>query len=385
MGAVVSSSATKHASSFRHPILGPVALAGVPLVVLGFGRFGYTLILQSMRATLHWSYGLSGLAAAANCTGYLIGAMWAPSVIGFAGVSRSAVLGVVLTAVTIGSMALNSGIVWVLIVRFGSGLFGGVALVAGNVIAATLQEGTHCPRTLPVQASASSFRSHVLTASRLGDRAGSSSEQFHSLSRPPSVGSLVDSLRRLHRHVRRLCAYAPQFRSAPHTPCTDSGTSHSRPSPWPISTATGEALSSVIRSGSSSVWPRLWRERCGLPCSEGFEEVGRLQLPCSWLRSPSWYLWRYGELRGLTPRPSIGPRLPGPDQQCIHHCPARLSARRLGKRNRPPDDLVRGGPMRRTAPGWAARRRAPGTHRRPHRVGDRASSRSVGRAARLER
>ncbi len=49
-------------------------LALGPAVAIGFGRFGYALILPAMRADLGWNYGQAGALNTANAAGYLLGA-----------------------------------------------------------------------------------------------------------------------------------------------------------------------------------------------------------------------------------------------------------------------------------------------------------------------
>lgn len=46
-------------------------------IALGFGRFGYSLVLPAMRADLGWSYGQAGALNTGNALGYLLGAMCA--------------------------------------------------------------------------------------------------------------------------------------------------------------------------------------------------------------------------------------------------------------------------------------------------------------------
>ncbi len=44
-------------------------------IALGFGRFGYSLVLPAMRADLGWSYGQAGALNTGNALGYLLGAV----------------------------------------------------------------------------------------------------------------------------------------------------------------------------------------------------------------------------------------------------------------------------------------------------------------------
>ena len=134
-----------------------MALACVPLVALGLGRFGYGLLLPSMRDALGWSYADSGVVATANSVGYLAGALCAPPVIRRVGLGPSVSIGSALTALTIGLTAIDGGIGWAGTMRFGSGYFGGLAFVGGGVMATQLRE-----RGVP----------HALTAYPAGAGAG---------------------------------------------------------------------------------------------------------------------------------------------------------------------------------------------------------------------
>lgn len=57
-----------------------VALAVTPLVVIGFARFAFGLVLPEMRSDLGWSYTTAGLVTTVNALGYLGGALGAESV-----------------------------------------------------------------------------------------------------------------------------------------------------------------------------------------------------------------------------------------------------------------------------------------------------------------
>lgn len=52
-----------------------VCLALAPAIAIGFGRFGYALILPAMRADLGWTYSQAGALNTANAAGYLLGAL----------------------------------------------------------------------------------------------------------------------------------------------------------------------------------------------------------------------------------------------------------------------------------------------------------------------
>ena len=50
-------------------------------IALGFGRFGYSLVLPAMREDLGWSYGQAGGLNTANALGYLLGALCAAPIL----------------------------------------------------------------------------------------------------------------------------------------------------------------------------------------------------------------------------------------------------------------------------------------------------------------
>ena len=50
-------------------------------IALGFGRFGYSLVLPAMRADLGWTYGQAGGLNTGNAVGYLLGAVCAASIL----------------------------------------------------------------------------------------------------------------------------------------------------------------------------------------------------------------------------------------------------------------------------------------------------------------
>lgn len=67
--------ATDHSTSRFQTLLLALWLALGPAVAIGFGRFGYALILPAMRADLGWNYGQAGALNTANAAGYFLGAL----------------------------------------------------------------------------------------------------------------------------------------------------------------------------------------------------------------------------------------------------------------------------------------------------------------------
>lgn len=115
-----------------------IVLALVPFVALGLARFAYGLLLPPMRDDLGWSYGLAGTVTTANAAGYLAGALLAPSVVRRFGERGAVVGGVALTALLLALNGVTGMYALIIVTRFGAGLSGGVAFVAGGVLAARL-------------------------------------------------------------------------------------------------------------------------------------------------------------------------------------------------------------------------------------------------------
>ena len=99
------------------PLILAAALGMVPALALGFGRFGYALLLPSMRTDLGWSYVQASALTAANGLGYLLGALCAASIAA--------------CAMTVHLAALTA-------LRAVAGVSGGVAFVCGAGLVAHL-------------------------------------------------------------------------------------------------------------------------------------------------------------------------------------------------------------------------------------------------------
>jgi predicted MFS family arabinose efflux permease len=112
-----------------------LALATAPAVALGFGRFAYALLLPDMQAEFGLDYTGAGLIATANAFGHLAGALAcgryahrvAPITL-LAGSMAACSLALMATG-TVSSFAA------ILLLRFIVGISGGVAFIAGAVIA----------------------------------------------------------------------------------------------------------------------------------------------------------------------------------------------------------------------------------------------------------
>lgn len=73
--ATAVAAATSSERTRAQTVLLAICLALGPAVAIGFGRFGYALILPAMRADLGWNYGQAGALNTANALGYLSGAL----------------------------------------------------------------------------------------------------------------------------------------------------------------------------------------------------------------------------------------------------------------------------------------------------------------------
>lgn len=119
-----------------------LALTLVPFASIGLTRFAFGLILPAMRDELGWSYLEGGLAATANAAGYLAGAIFGASAARKFG-DRMMIVGSSLgMALTLFATAITGAFLPILIFRFGAGLFGGLAFVAGGTLATQLSKTT---------------------------------------------------------------------------------------------------------------------------------------------------------------------------------------------------------------------------------------------------
>jgi predicted MFS family arabinose efflux permease len=126
-------------------ILAVVAVLALgPAIGLGFGRFAYALVLPDMRADLAWSYAQAGWMNSLNAAGYLLGALLAAPASRIAGAFRTLATGVVLAVAALALPALFRDFAVLGAARFLAGLGGGLAFVAGGVLAAAVVR--HDPR-----------------------------------------------------------------------------------------------------------------------------------------------------------------------------------------------------------------------------------------------
>lgn len=119
-----------------------LALALVPFASIGLARFAFGLVLPAMRDELSWSYFDGGVATTANAAGYLAGAIYGARAARRYGDRTMIVWGTAGMAITLFATALSAALVPILIFRFGAGLFGGLAFVAGGTLATQLSKTT---------------------------------------------------------------------------------------------------------------------------------------------------------------------------------------------------------------------------------------------------
>ncbi len=119
-----------------------LALTLVPFLSIGLTRFAFGLVLPAMRDELGWSYFEGGLATTFNAAGYLAGAIFGARAARQFGDRAVIVGGSIGMAITLFGTALSGAFVPILIFRFGAGLFGGLAFVAGGTLATQLSKTT---------------------------------------------------------------------------------------------------------------------------------------------------------------------------------------------------------------------------------------------------
>lgn len=71
-------------------------------IALGFGRFGYSLVLPAMRADLGWSYGQAGALNTGNALGYLAGALCAAPILRRSSLRAGVLGGLILSVIALG-------------------------------------------------------------------------------------------------------------------------------------------------------------------------------------------------------------------------------------------------------------------------------------------
>lgn len=119
-----------------------LALTLVPFASIGLTRFAFGLILPAMRDELGWSYLEGGLATTFNAAGYLAGAIFGAKAARRFGDRTMIVGGAGGMALMLFATAISGAFIPILVFRFGAGLFGGLAFVAGGTMATQLSKTT---------------------------------------------------------------------------------------------------------------------------------------------------------------------------------------------------------------------------------------------------
>lgn len=127
-----------HASDRATTVWITVGLALIPAVASGFSRFAYALVLPSMRAALHWSYGIAGALNTASAIGFLAGALVAAAVIGRLGERLTLLVTMMLTAVTVLGSGTTRDLAALAVFRIVGGITAAIAFVLGAALVARL-------------------------------------------------------------------------------------------------------------------------------------------------------------------------------------------------------------------------------------------------------
>lgn len=131
--------------------LRPLVMTGLilgPAAALGIGRFGYSLLLPSMRAYWGWGYATAGAVNTANAAGYLLGSFLAAPLAQRIGLGRAFVAGLAVTAASVSLSGVESPAlfgaahVWFqLVMRMAAGIGGAVTFVTGaSLISVTIPD-----------------------------------------------------------------------------------------------------------------------------------------------------------------------------------------------------------------------------------------------------
>lgn len=113
-------------------------LSLAPAVGHGIGRFGYSLVLPDMRASLGWTWSEAGLLNTANSIGYLAGALAAPWLLRRWAHRTVIIGGAFACALSLAASAVLTGLWPASMARGVAGVGAGLAFVAGGAFAAGL-------------------------------------------------------------------------------------------------------------------------------------------------------------------------------------------------------------------------------------------------------
>jgi predicted MFS family arabinose efflux permease len=127
------------------PLVVALALALVPASAQGLSRFGYGLVLPTMREDLGWSYATAGSLSTANAVGYLVGSVGALAVARRLGPLAAFRVTSVAVVLTVAAGALTGDLVVQLTMRFLAGATAAVVFVLGGAAAARLRTADDRP------------------------------------------------------------------------------------------------------------------------------------------------------------------------------------------------------------------------------------------------
>ena len=125
-------------TSFRQWVWLALSLSVGAAISLGVTRFAYGLLLPAMRDDLGWSYTLAGAMNTANAVGYLIGALFTPSLLRRVGPSVLLWSGSLMAALFMGLSGFFTDADVLLVQRLLAGVASAVVFVAGGLMAARL-------------------------------------------------------------------------------------------------------------------------------------------------------------------------------------------------------------------------------------------------------
>jgi len=124
-----------------HPLLVGVALSFAAATALGFARFAYSLLLPSMRRSMHWNFLAAGSMNTVNAVGYLAGAMAVSRISDRWGNRRTFLWSAVGMVVSLAATPLVGHLVPLLILRLASGFCGAQLFVIGSSLAQSGAKG----------------------------------------------------------------------------------------------------------------------------------------------------------------------------------------------------------------------------------------------------
>ena len=129
----------------HHGSFGQAAAIGLAGTALGLARFGYAVLLPSMRTDLRWSYTQAGGMNTANALGYLAGALTATISTSVIGERRTFALSFGVTATSILASGLTTSYVLLLLFRGLGGAAAAVLFISGGALAARVANFSRSP------------------------------------------------------------------------------------------------------------------------------------------------------------------------------------------------------------------------------------------------